>query len=79
MKRLLLNASAILVWIVMASQTSVAQNNTGDENWDDRFAMPGVDGSVQAIAISGSEVYVGGEFATAGRAYTCIACKPAIL
>src|SRR5207253_9187329 len=26
----------------------------GDENWDDRFGAPGVNGAVQAIAISGT-------------------------
>ena len=40
---------------------------SGDEQWDDRFGdLPGVDGTVFAIAVSGSEVYVGGDFTTAG-------------
>jgi hypothetical protein len=39
----------------------------GDDYWDDRFVgPPGVDGSVFAIAVSGSNVYVGGSFALAG-------------
>ncbi|MBN2102934.1 putative Ig domain-containing protein [bacterium] len=34
----------------------------GDENWDDRFsyAIPGIDGTVNAIAVSGNDIYVGG-------------------
>src|SRR5574341_802558 len=38
----------------------------GDENWADRFALPGLNGSLNAIAVSGSEVYAGGSFTTAG-------------
>src|SRR5207244_2481316 len=38
----------------------------GDENWDDRFYAPGVNGEVHAIAISGTNTYVGGSLATAG-------------
>src|SRR5207237_6392188 len=38
----------------------------GDENWDDRFNPPGTNGIVYAIAVSGSDVYVGGNFTTAG-------------
>src|SRR5574341_850889 len=35
----------------------------GGENWNDRFGdLPGVNGPVWAIAISGSEVYMSGEF-----------------
>jgi hypothetical protein len=40
----------------------------GDENWDSRFSFPGsgVDNGVDAIAVSGSDVYVGGYFTHAG-------------
>src|SRR5204863_328011 len=38
----------------------------GDENWDGRFAFPGTDYNVNAIAISGTDVYMGGYFTTAG-------------
>ncbi|MCG3157758.1 MAG: hypothetical protein DKINENOH_04394 [bacterium] len=33
-----------------------------DENWDDRFCIPGPNSVVRAIAVNGSEVYVGGDF-----------------
>jgi trimeric autotransporter adhesin len=41
----------------------------GDENWDARFNLPpdqGVNGTVNAIAVSGNNVYVGGYFTKAG-------------
>src|ERR1051325_3887323 len=38
----------------------------GDENWDDRFNTLGIDGTVRAITTSGSDVYVAGDFNTAG-------------
>ena len=37
----------------------------GDENWDDRFGCP-INGPVHAIAVSGTDVYVGGLFTDAG-------------
>jgi len=37
-----------------------------DENWDDRFAGPGVNNGVHAIATIGTDVYVGGRFTQAG-------------
>ncbi len=41
----------------------------GDTSWDDRFGLPGVqDGQVNAIAVAGSDVYVGGTFTFAGDA-----------
>ncbi len=38
----------------------------GDENWDNRPGLPGLSGDVYAIAVSGSNVYVGGSFTTVG-------------
>ncbi len=29
----------------------------GDEKWDDRFGFPGVEGTVNAIAVSGDDIY----------------------
>ena len=41
----------------------------GDTNWDDQFGLPGVqNGQVNAIAVDGSDVYVGGSFTFAGDA-----------
>ena len=38
--------------------SATAASESGDENWDDRFAL-GVDTNVYAIAVSGSDIYVG--------------------
>lgn len=38
----------------------------GDEQWDDRFGLLGVDGSVYAIGLDGENVYIGGFFSIAG-------------
>ncbi|MCB0212770.1 MAG: hypothetical protein KDJ52_25735 [Anaerolineae bacterium] len=37
-------------------------------DWDPRFGLPGVNGSVMAIAVNGSNVYVGGTFETVAGA-----------
>jgi hypothetical protein len=37
-------------------------NAAGDENWDDRFDIPGVNGQVKAIAVIGNDLYIGGTF-----------------
>ncbi len=39
---------------------------TADSNWDNRFNLPGVDGNVYALATNGNNVYVGGDFISAG-------------
>ncbi len=45
--------------------TPVALSSTasaGDVNWDDRFTLPGTEGYIWAVAINGSDLYVGGVF-----------------
>src|SRR4051812_19027244 len=38
----------------------------GDENWDTRFHDRGTNSAVYALLVSGSTIYVGGDFTTAG-------------
>ncbi|HOX56924.1 MAG TPA: immunoglobulin domain-containing protein [Candidatus Paceibacterota bacterium] len=39
----------------------------GDNNWDGRFvAPPGVDGVIHALAVSGTSLFVGGDFSSVG-------------
>jgi trimeric autotransporter adhesin len=38
-----------------------------DDNWTKRFGPPGPDGYVNAIAVKGSDIYVGGSFKMAGE------------
>lgn len=40
----------------------------GDEAWDDRFGPPGINGPVYALAVVGTELYIGGKFTIAGNA-----------
>ncbi len=42
------------------------QSGTGNEFWDDRFAFPQVNNYVSAIAVSGSNIYIGGWFTKVG-------------
>lgn len=47
-------------------ERSGLQSVSGNEGWDLRFGPAGVNGTVDAVAISGSDVYVGGHFSLAG-------------
>lgn len=38
----------------------------GDANWDAAFGVPGVEGTISAMAVSGNDVYVGGKFLRIG-------------
>lgn len=57
---------------------SALDGETSEEalgNWDNRFGPLGMNNSVRAIAVSGSDVYVGGTFTQAGGVDTPhIAC-----
>ncbi len=51
--------------IAPADPAPVAERSASlaaDVGWDDRFSMPGTNGPVTAIAVDGSNVYIGGEF-----------------
>lgn len=52
----------ILATLVTGTICASAQNS----NWDARFATNGLDNIVRAIAVSGTDVYVGGYFTKAG-------------
>ena len=72
--------SAIIVSIFMAtpfvfgqeSQTfqvrilQSVQSDPADINWDSRFDQLGISGTVLAMAVSGTDLYVGGIFTQAG-------------
>src|SRR5687768_1368196 len=44
-----------------------APADEGDEAWDGRFGLPGVNGAISSIAIIGSDTYVAGTFTLAGN------------
>ncbi len=46
---------------------TAASTSSADSSWDGRFGFPGVTGNVNAIAVIGSDVYIGGGFISAGR------------
>jgi hypothetical protein len=55
----------------MMAQSPLPQISSlsGDENWDAGFGLPGVNGEVKAIAVSGDDIYIGGDFTRAGSLF----------
>ncbi len=49
---------------VLKSQS--VQSDPADINWDDQFDQLGITGTVLAMAVSGTDLYVGGAFTLAG-------------
>ena len=48
------------------SKSQSVQSDPADINWDDRFDLLGISGTVLAMAVSGTDLYVGGTFTLAG-------------
>lgn len=57
----------IIVTAFMFFGLSNVQGQFTDEHWDTRFDVLGLNGPVYAIAVDGSNVYVGGQFTMAGN------------
>ena len=56
----------IILNITASAMAFAARSCAGDGYWDARFGGQGVNGMVNAVAVSGSDVYVGGSFTRAG-------------
>lgn len=52
--------SVLLLFVLL--QVSATLNTVYAGEWDNRFASPGTDGQVNAIAVDGPYVYIGGNF-----------------
>jgi trimeric autotransporter adhesin len=57
-----------LIVLAVALPLTISSATPGDENWDRRFALPFLNGAVNAFATSGDDLYVGGAFTLAGAA-----------
>lgn len=55
-----------LILVSMLQPLTAQTPVPGDENWDPRFATQGMGNIVAALCISGSNLYAGGAFTTAG-------------
>lgn len=51
----------------LLSATALSALATSDDHWDTQFGPPGADGVVTSIAVTGSDVYLTGNFTSAGE------------
>src|SRR5690349_13840131 len=62
-----LSSTSIGGYVEADSRREKASVMPEDENWQSGFVLPpGVDGRVNALAVMGSDLYVGGDFERAG-------------
>jgi hypothetical protein len=58
---------SLSLWLLILAMATSTRGAPGDENWDDQFvATNAPNGMVDALACSGTNLYVGGNFTTAG-------------
>jgi hypothetical protein len=57
-----------LLLIVLGCLLTSRATASGDENWSG-FGIPGVDGEVDAMVVSGNDIYIGGSFRNAAGTY----------
>ena len=63
------NSYQLSFTLLLSIMAFAARSSADDGYWDARFSWPGgqgVDGLVNAVAVSGADVYVGGKFTMAG-------------
>jgi trimeric autotransporter adhesin len=57
----------LLLAPVLFNLSAAAQSAPGDEHWDYRFGLPGVNGAITTIVSRGNEIYAGGVFTSIGN------------
>jgi hypothetical protein len=57
-----------LLLLIMGCLLTSRAIASGDENWEG-FGIPGVDGEVDAMAVDGNDIYIGGSFRNAAGIY----------
>ncbi|UCC79763.1 MAG: hypothetical protein JSW64_16120, partial [Candidatus Zixiibacteriota bacterium] len=43
------------------------EDHVDDVYWDNRFTLPGINGTIWTMALDGNDIYIGGEFTFAGK------------
>src|SRR5947207_8406189 len=66
MKRAVLQMIGLGLAVIRTLNSFAAPATKGDEYWDSRFSLPGLDGPVSALATDGTNLYACGTFRFAG-------------